>query len=130
MIRALDRGVGRVMEALKANGLDENTLVIFTSDNGGAGYIGLPDINAPYRGWKSILFEGGIRVPFLACWPLRLPASEIVDAPVHHIDLCATAAAADLPTDRIMDGVDLTPYVIPNATGIAHTPERIDIPHK
>ena len=51
MIRALDRGVGRVMEALEANGLDDNTLVMFTSDNGGAGYLGLPDVNEPYRGW-------------------------------------------------------------------------------
>jgi arylsulfatase A-like enzyme len=128
MIRSLDRGVGQVMEALKANGLDENTLVIFTSDNGGAGYIGLPDINAPYRGWKSTLFEGGIRVPFLARWPAKLPAGETFDAPVHHIDIFATAAAAasaDMPTDRIMDGVDLTPYVTPgetdrNRTGLPH----------
>jgi uncharacterized sulfatase len=129
MIRALDRGVGRVMEALKANGLDENTLVIFTSDNGGAGYIGLPDINAPYRGWKSTLFEGGIRVPFLARWPLRLPAGETYDAPVHHVDIYATAAAAagaDMPADRIMDGVDLTPYVTANVTGI----KRSGSPHE
>ena len=114
MIRSLDRGVGRVLEALKANGLDENTLVIFTSDNGGAGYIGLPNVNAPYRGWKSTLFEGGIRVPFLARWPAGLPAGETFDAPVHHVDIYATAAAAagaDLPPDRIMDGVDLRPYV-------------------
>jgi arylsulfatase A-like enzyme len=129
MIRALDRGVGQVMDALKANGLDENTLVIFTSDNGGAGYIGLPDINAPYRGWKSTLFEGGIRVPFLARWPAQLPAGEAFDAPVHHVDIYATAAAAagaDLPSDRIMDGVDLTPYVKPDGTGI----ERTDSPHE
>jgi uncharacterized sulfatase len=93
MIRALDRGVGQVIEALKANGLDENTLVIFTSDNGGAGYIGLPDINAPYRGWKSTLFEGGIRVPLLARWPAKLPAGKTFEAPVHHVDIYATAAA-------------------------------------
>ena len=114
MIRSLDRGVGRVMRALKTNGIDENTLVMFTSDNGGAGYIGLPDVNEPYRGWKITLFEGGIRVPFLARWPARLPAGETFDAPVHHFDMYATAAAAagaDLPTDRVMDGVDLTAYV-------------------
>ena len=114
MIRSLDRGVGRVMQALRTNGIDENTLVMFTSDNGGAGYIGLPDVNEPYRGWKITLFEGGIRVPFLARWPARLPAGETFDAPVHHFDMYATAAAAagaDLPTDRVMDGVDLTAYV-------------------
>ena len=114
MIRSLDRGVGRVMQALKTNGIDENTLVMFTSDNGGAGSIGLPDVNEPYRGWKITLFEGGIRVPFLARWPARLPAGETFDAPVHHFDMYATAAAAagaDLPTDRVMDGVDLTAYV-------------------
>ena len=114
MIRSLDRGVGRVMQALRTNGIDENTLVMFTSDNGGAGYIGLPDVNEPYRGWKITLFEGGIRVPFLARWPARLPAGETFDAPVHHFDMYATAAAAagaDLPTDRVMDGVDLTAYI-------------------
>ena len=114
MIRALDRGIGRVMDALKSNGLDENTLVMFTSDNGGAGYIGLPDVNEPYRGWKITLFEGGIRVPFLARWPARLPAGETYDAPVHHFDMYATAAAAaeaELPKDRDIDGVDLTSYV-------------------
>ena len=114
MIRALDRGVGRVMQALKDNGLDENTLVMFTSDNGAAGYIGLPDVNDPYRGWKITLFEGGIRVPFLARWPAKLPAGATYDAPVHHFDMFATAAAAagaELPTDRVMDGVDLTPFV-------------------
>ncbi|WP_339338340.1 sulfatase-like hydrolase/transferase [uncultured Oceanicoccus sp.] len=129
MIRSLDRGVGRVMAALKANGLDENTLVIFTSDNGGAGYIGLPNVNAPYRGWKSTLFEGGIRVPFLARWPAKLPAGEIYDAPVHHVDIYATAAAAaaaDLPADRIMDGVNLTPYVTPSVK----ESRRMDSPHE
>jgi arylsulfatase A-like enzyme len=56
MIRALDRGVGQVLEALRDNGLEENTLVMFTSDNGGAGYIGLAEVNEPFRGWKITLF--------------------------------------------------------------------------
>ena len=125
MIRSLDRGVGRVMDALEANGLDENTLVMFTSDNGAAGYLGLPDVNDPYRGWKITLCEGGIRVPYLARWPAKLPAGETYDAPVHHFDMYATAAAAAgaaLPADRVMDGVDLTPYV----TGVDTT----QAPHK
>ncbi len=114
MIRSLDRGVGRVMQALQTHGLDDNTLVMFTSDNGGAGYIGLPDVNDPYRGWKITLFEGGIRVPFIAKWPAKFAAGATYDAPVHHFDLYATAAAAAgaaLPSDREMDGVDLVPYV-------------------
>lgn len=125
MIRALDRSVGRVMDALKSNGLDENTLVIFTSDNGGAGYIGLPEVNDPYRGWKGSFFEGGIRVPLLARWPASLPSGSTYHAPVHHFDIyttAATAAGADLPTDRPIDGVDLTPYLI--STDVSDTPHE------
>jgi len=109
MIRALDRGVGRVLEALRANGLDDDTLVVFTSDNGGAHYIGLPDINQPYRGWKMTFFEGGVRIPFFARWPARLPRGARVDTPAAHVDIFTTAAAAAgaaVPTDRIMDGLD------------------------
>lgn len=54
MIKALDRGVGSVLNAVKAAGLDDNTLIILTSDKGGANYVGLPDINKPFRGWKSM----------------------------------------------------------------------------
>ena len=114
MIRSLDRGVGRVMEALAVNSLDDNTLVMFTSDNGGAGYIGLPNVNEPYRGWKITLFEGGIRAPFLIRWPAQIPAGSTYDAPVHHFDMYATAAAAAgaaVPVDRVIDGVDLVPFV-------------------
>ena len=122
MVRALDRSVGRVLEALERNGLSENTLVLFTSDNGGAGYIGLPDVNAPFRGWKMSFFEGGIHVPFLAKWPGRIAPGTRYDAPVHHFDLYATAAAAagaPLPTDREIDGVDLLPFVA-GASGVPH----------
>ena len=123
MIRALDRGVGQVLDALERNGLDENTLVLFTSDNGAAGYIGLPDVNAPFRGWKISLFEGGIHVPFFAKWPGRIPAGVEVADPVHHFDLFATAAAAagaPLPADRRIDGVDLVPHTNGEATSPPH----------
>ena len=123
MIRGLDRGVGEVLEALERNGLEENTLVLFSSDNGGAGYVGLPKVNHPFRGWKSTFFDGGLRVPFLAKWPARLPAGTEVSAPVHHFDLYATAAAAagaPLPSDRKMDGVDLVPFATGEAEGAPH----------
>lgn len=114
MIRALDRGVGQVMAALEAHGLTENTLVIFTSDNGGAGYLGLPDINKPYRGWKLTHFEGGTHVPFFAQWPKRIAAGTFFEEPISHIDLFATIAAAvgvPLPSDRPIDGVNLLPHL-------------------
>ena len=122
MIRALDRGVGQVLEALRANGLEENTLVFFTSDNGGAGYIGLPGVNQPFRGWKITLFEGGIHVPYFLKWPAHIEAGQTVrDPPVHHFDFFATAAAAAgaaLPTDRTLDGVDLTAHARGEAAGV------------
>ena len=123
MIRALDRGVGQVLDALRANGLEENTLVIFTSDNGGAGYIGIPEVNAPYRGWKMTLFEGGIHVPYLMKWPAKMQGGRAVTQPVHHFDLFATAAAAGgatLPSDRTMDGIDLLPFAKGEAEGVTH----------
>lgn len=114
MIRCLDREVGRVLETLKAQGLDENTLVIFTSDNGGAGYVGLPEINQPYRGWKITFFEGGIHVPLFMRWPGKIdPGTQFTD-PVHHFDIFATATAAakaTAPGDRPIDGTNLMPYV-------------------
>ena len=123
MIRALDRGVGQVLDALRENGLEENTLVIFTSDNGGAGYIGLPDVNAPYRGWKITLFEGGIHVPYFVKWPAKIPAGITVTQPIHHFDAFATAAAAGgatVPSDRKIDGIDLVPFANGEAQGVTH----------
>jgi uncharacterized sulfatase len=123
MIRSLDRGVGQVLRALERNGLDENTLVLFTSDNGGAGYIGLPDVNRPFRGWKITLFEGGIHVPYFAKWPARISPGTEIAAPVHHFDMYATAAAAagaTLPDDRKIDGVDLLPHITGQAESEPH----------
>lgn len=112
MVRALDRGVGRVMQALRDNGVDENTIVIFVSDNGGAWYTGLAGINAPFRGWKSTFFEGGIRTPFFVRWPGGLPRGTHIAGPATHMDIFATAAAASgAPTQPQVDGVNLLPYL-------------------
>ena len=91
MVSALDRSVGRVLQALEENGLAENTIVVFSSDNGGAGYIGLADVNRPYRGWKLTFFEGGIRVPMFVKWPGHIPAGTRSEALVSHLDLLPTA---------------------------------------
>lgn len=123
MIRALDRGVGSVLDALRENGLEENTLVIFTSDNGGAHYVGLPELNAPYRGWKMTFFEGGVHTPFFAKWPAELPRGARFHAPIAHVDIFATAAGAarvPLPGDRPIDGVDLVKLSRGEAQGREH----------
>ena len=112
MIRALDRSVGRIMATLEEEGLADNTIVMFSSDNGGAGYIGLPEVNAPYRGWKLTMFEGGIRTPMFISWPARIAAGTQVDTPVAHIDMMPTlaaAAGAALPDGVVIDGVNLLP---------------------
>ena len=124
MIRAADRAVGEITAALEEQGLADNTLIVFSSDNGGASYIGFPEINAPYRGWKASFFEGGIRVPIFVNWPARIPAGSVVEAPATHVDIfatAATAAGAALPQDRTMDGVDLLPLIGP---GAASSPGR------
>ena len=123
MIRSLDRGVGHVVQAVKDAGLEDNTLIIFTSDNGGANYIGLPDINKPFRGWKATFFEGGIRVPMLVIWPAKITAGATFAGAAGHVDIFATAAAAagaDVPADKKMDGVNLVPFITGEAQGAPH----------
>ena len=123
MIRAVDRSVARVTQALEENGLTDNTLIILTSDNGGAGYLGLPNVNKPYRGWKLNHFEGGTHVPFMAKWPARISAGTSMEDPIHHNDIFTTiaaAAGAQLPQDRKIDGVDLLPYVRKETSGAPH----------
>jgi len=112
MLRALDRSVGQIVAKLEEEGLAENTIIVFSSDNGGPGYIDLAGINDPYRGWKLSLFEGGIRVPMFVSWPARIPAGTVIDTPVAHIDVTPTlaeAAGADLPTGVEIDGRSLLP---------------------
>jgi arylsulfatase A-like enzyme len=110
MIRALDRNVGKVLAELEAQGLSDDTIIIFTSDNGGANYIGLPDINKPYRGFKATFFEGGVRVPLFVKWPGQIQPGTTTPARAMHFDIFATAAAAGhAPAAKpgVHDGVDL-----------------------
>ncbi|ARN75229.1 sulfatase-like hydrolase/transferase [Oceanicoccus sagamiensis] len=123
MLRALDRSVEEIAASLEENGLSDNTLIIFTSDNGGAGYLGLPELNKPYRGWKLTHFEGGTHVPFMAKWPAQIEAGLVSDEAIHHIDLfhtIAAAAGASVPTDRKLDGVNLLPFIKGEQTGAPH----------
>ena len=122
MIRAVDRSVGKVMDALKDNGLDDNTLVIFTSDNGGANYIGMPDINKPYRGWKLSFFEGGTHIPYVMRWPQGLPSDDTYPHAVSHLDIMPTAlgAAGLTPQAGLLDGVNLLPYLTGRKAGRPH----------
>lgn len=115
MLGGLDRGVGQVLDALEDSGIADNTIVIFTSDNGGAGYVGLPDLNKPYRGWKITFFEGGIHTPYFIRWPAKIAAGSRYGSAVAHIDIFSTALAAAgvaPPQDRIIDGVDVLGYAL------------------
>ena len=110
MIRAVDRSVSRILDTLEEEGIADNTMVVFTSDNGGAGYIGLPGVNQPFRGWKITMFEGGIRVPLFMKWPAKLAAGTVVETPTAHIDVMPTIAAATgavIPETVAIDGVPL-----------------------
>jgi len=98
MISRLDASVGRLMAALAARGLDQDTLVLFTSDNGphreGGSDPEFLDSNGPLRGIKRDLYEGGIRVPLIARWPGRIPAGTTFDRALPNWDLLPTIAAA------------------------------------
>jgi arylsulfatase A-like enzyme len=117
MIKALDRGVGTILDAVEATGQANNTLVIFTSDNGGPGYVGIPQLNHPFRGWKATFFEGGFRVPMFMSWPGVFTPGTEYSRPVGHVDIFSTVLAAasidiePMKKDRVYDGVDLRPYV-------------------
>ena len=122
MVVALDEGVGQVLQALRANNLMDNTLIFFLSDNG-AYNTGFTS-NAPVRGWKFQMWEGGIRVPFAVQWTGRLPEHVIYDEPVSALDIVATAAAAagvPLPSDRVYDGLNIVPYLAGEAVAPVRT---------
>ena len=113
MLANMDDSVGEVLEALRENDLEENTLIFFISDNGGPTRE-LTSSNLPLRDGKGSVYEGGIRVPFLAQWKGHLPAGRVYKNPVISLDVFATAAAlsgARLDKRKTYDGKNLIPFL-------------------
>lgn len=132
MLATIDDGVGRIRTLLNRHGIEENTLIVFTSDNGAPLKLTMPDapmttgpdgkqmemggwdgsINAPQLGEKGMLTEGGIREPFLWSWKGLIPAGKVFDHPVSSLDVAATIlAAARIEEREGLDGVDLLPHL-------------------
>lgn len=116
MLSAMDDGIGRALDALRAEGLEENTLIFFFSDNGGpvSGDSWNGSSNAPLRGDKGETWEGGIRVPFIISWKGRLAEGKTDPRPIIQLDVYPTALAAAGVTPRPewkLDGVDLLPFL-------------------
>lgn len=121
VVEELDWCVGQVLEALRREGLDKNTLVFFTSDNGpwlimdeAGGSAGL------LRDGKGSTWEGGMREPGIAWWPGRVPAGAVVHDLACTVDLfatCLSLAGAELPKDRLIDGADMTPLLLGKGPG-------------
>ena len=122
MIVAMDDAVGRILRQLRDDGLEDRTLIFFLSDNGGTTEDDTSS-NAPLRGRKGTMWEGGIRVPFLAQWKGVLPAGTTYDRPVSSLDILPTALAAagvSSVADQPLDGVDLLPYLTGQKSGDPH----------
>ncbi len=128
MTLAMDEAIGRVLNKLRAEHLEESTLVFFFSDNGGPTMQGTTingSRNTPLRGSKRTTLEGGIHVPFVVSWPGTIPAGVKYDAPVIQLDILASAKAlaGEVKQNREpppLDGVDLLPYL---------TGRKQDVPH-
>ncbi len=122
MISALDDAIGTILETLRSLGLEEDTLILFASDNGGATYTGATD-NAPLKGGKFTNFEGGINIPCMIRWKGQLAPGVEYKFPVSLTDFFVTAVSAagiPLPEDRVYDGVDLLPFVRGEISGAPH----------
>ena len=117
MIESLDNGIGRILKTLEERKLAENTIVIFTSDNGGLATLEGPHTpatsNAPLREGKGFLYEGGIRVPLIIRWPRAIKAGQTSEEPVCGVDLLPTLAElCGIPVPGKVDGVSLAPLLV------------------
>ena len=142
MVAQLDDSVGALLDALERLGLDDTTLVIFTSDNGGVEHardregFAITE-NAPFTGGKAHLYEGGVRVPFIARWTGRIESGRWSREPIHLIDILPTLASlAGVPAPDGVDGHDLRPLLFgdesaewPERTFYWHYPFNVGIPH-
>jgi arylsulfatase A-like enzyme len=114
MIESTDTGIGRILDKLKEFKIEENTIIIFTSDNGGHGAI---TSMAPLRGSKGMLYEGGIREPLVVKWQGNVSPGTVCHEPVITLDFYPTIlsmADCELPADKVIDGVDLVPLLCRN----------------
>lgn len=122
MIHALDDAIGTFMQKLKQLGLEENTIIYLISDNGGASYT-KATTNAPYKGGKLTMFEGGVNVPFIMKWKGKIPEGIVYENPVSSMDIFMTsvdAAQCELPDDRVYDGVNLIPFINNEVDSLPH----------
>ena len=117
-----DDYIGELLETIDELGLKENTLFIFTSDNGREGVPRSWGFTGPWRGDMFSPYEGSLRVPFLVRWPGKIPPGQVSNDVVHQVDLLPTLAGivgADLPDDRIYDGADQSDFLMGKAEGSA-----------
>ncbi len=131
MVNSMDTAAGKVLAKLKELGLDKNTIVVFTSDNGGvATSEGWPTSNQPLRGGKGWLYEGGIREPLLVRWPGVTKPGSVVTVPVVSPDFYKTfmdMAGAKAPANQPLDGIDLKPIL--QRKRVAERPLFWEYPH-
>lgn len=139
MTKSFDESVGRVLARLQERGLDQNTIIVFASDNGG--YIGIDQKsgqtvpvtnNAPLRSGKGSCYEGGIRVPLIVRWPGVTKKNTQCDEPVVVMDLFPTVLAAvgvNPPDDVTIDGINLTPLLTDPATTLDREALYFHYPH-
>ena len=111
----MDAHVGEILDAVDALGIRDNTLVVFTSDNGPEATWPWQGSSGPWRGFYFTHMEGSLRVPFIIRWPNRIPAGRVSNEIVHEVDTFTTLAAiagAAIPTDRAIDGVDQSAFLL------------------
>jgi arylsulfatase A-like enzyme len=116
MVYRLDQNIGKVLIELRNQNIEQDTFVVFLSDNGGPSIPGMSNgsCNAPFRGAKTTVLEGGIRIPMIFKWPASLPSGKIIDAMTSSLDIFATfvaAAGGTLEKSANLTGVNLLPFL-------------------